>query len=137
MRRTAPRQRDTTPGPPSPFNPAHLPCRRPAASAHASANGASASANGGSGAGSVDTFWERQLQLKLEQVAQLQAQLDAASRASGEAAVRHEAALAALQNQLTLSSLSVERLEKEVARRPEPREFQVALAKKSRDGHAA
>ncbi len=84
-------------------------------------------ASAGRAGSSSDAFWERQLQMKMEMMAQLQAQLDGSGREAAEATARHDAAVARLQNQLTAAVMASERLEREIAKRPEARELQVRV----------
>jgi len=77
-----------------------------------------------------DEFWERQLQLKVEQVGALQAQLEALTGSMQEAAARHEVSLARANNSASEAALTVDKLHKELSRRPEMKEYE-ALRQRS------
>ncbi|KAG2452146.1 hypothetical protein HYH02_003178 [Chlamydomonas schloesseri] len=81
---------------------------------------------GGGGGGSLadPVLLERQLAVREEQVTALSASLEAAQRNAADAAARHALETATLRDQVATTKLALERLEREVARRPDPKDYQ-------------
>ncbi|GIL86016.1 hypothetical protein Vretifemale_14276, partial [Volvox reticuliferus] len=67
---------------------------------------------------------ERQLAVREEQVSALSSSLEAVQRGAADAASRHALELATLKDQLATTRMALERVEREVARRPEPKAHQ-------------
>ncbi|KAG2488575.1 hypothetical protein HYH03_012894 [Edaphochlamys debaryana] len=67
---------------------------------------------------------EKQLAVREEQVTALSHSLEAAQRAATEAASRHGLEMATMKDQVSTFKLAVDRLEREVQRRPDPKEHQ-------------
>ncbi|EFJ47697.1 hypothetical protein VOLCADRAFT_117799 [Volvox carteri f. nagariensis] len=82
---------------------------------------------GGAGGGLLGgdyVLLERQLAVREEQVSALSSSLEAVQRGAADAASRHALELATLRDQLSTTRLALDRLEREVARRPDPTEYQ-------------
>ncbi|KAG2425069.1 hypothetical protein HXX76_013978 [Chlamydomonas incerta] len=79
---------------------------------------------GGGGSLADSVLLERQLAVREEQVTALSASLESAQRNAADAAARHVLETATLRDQVATTKLALERLEREVARRPDPKEFQ-------------
>ncbi|PNW84168.1 hypothetical protein CHLRE_04g223900v5 [Chlamydomonas reinhardtii] len=95
------------------------------ASGSASASALTALGGGGGGGSLADpVLLERQLAVREEQVTALSASLEAAQRNAADAASRHSLETATLRDQVATTKLALERLEREVARRPDPKEYQ-------------
>uniref|UniRef100_A0A7S3QQZ2 CASP C-terminal domain-containing protein n=1 Tax=Dunaliella tertiolecta TaxID=3047 RepID=A0A7S3QQZ2_DUNTE len=69
-------------------------------------------------------FWERQVRVRGEQVAALQAQLAQQQQAINEGAVQLEAQAQSWSNRLAAADLSISKLEAELAKRPAPHVYQ-------------
>ncbi|GFR41759.1 hypothetical protein Agub_g2515 [Astrephomene gubernaculifera] len=78
----------------------------------------------GGGLGGDYSLLERQLAAREEQVTALSASLEALQRSAAEAASRHAREAATLKDQVSTTKLALDRLEREVSRRPDPQEFQ-------------
>ncbi|GIL61751.1 hypothetical protein Vafri_16139, partial [Volvox africanus] len=95
------------------------------------ASAAGLGGGGGSGTGLAGgllggdyVLLERQLAVREEQVSALSSSLEAVQRGAADAASRHALELATLNDQLATNRMALERLEREVARRPEPKVYQ-------------
>ncbi|GLC42313.1 hypothetical protein PLESTB_000660600 [Pleodorina starrii] len=96
--------------------------------ASAAGGGGSGLAGGGGGGGGLlggdYVLLERQLAVREEQVSALSSSLEAVQRGAADAASRHALEMATLRDQVATTKLALERLEREVARRPDPKEYQ-------------